>query len=42
MYHKPCKGINKSNAITPTIEDTSISCHKKYVTKTISNGPIHK
>jgi len=31
-----------SNTATPIIDDTPISCHKKYVTTIDCKGPIHK
>lgn len=42
FLYKPCNGINIKNATIPNNEDTPISRHKKYVTKIVSKGPIHK
>lgn len=42
VLYKPCNGMTKSNVATPIIDDTPISCHKKYVIKSVCKGPIHK
>lgn len=42
ILYKPCTGITISNIATPIIDDTPISCHKKYVTKIVCKGPIHR
>lgn len=31
-----------SNVATPNTDDTPTSCHKKYVTTTVSIGPTHR
>jgi len=42
VLYKPCNGMAKSKVATKITDDTPISCHKKYVIKSVCKGPIHR